>query len=153
MAEKRKQGRPSKYSAALDLTVEYMARAGLTDKQISEKLGITEATLNNWKKAHPSFFESLKRGKEDPDDMVEKSLFKMATGYSYKAQKPVSVSMGQGMGSEVQTVEYKEHVPPNPTSIIFWLKNRRPDRWRDKHDVETSGEVRVIFDKEDEDLV
>jgi hypothetical protein len=57
------------------------------------------------------------------------------------------------MGSEVKTVEYKEHVPPNPTSIIFWLKNRRPDRWRDKHDVETSGEVRAIFDKEDEDLV
>lgn len=27
-------------------------------------------------------------------------------------------------------------------AIIFWLKNRRPDLWRDKQDVQHSGEIK-----------
>ena len=32
-------------------------------------------------------------------------------------------------------VPYTEHVPPDTTAMIFWLKNRRPEQWRDKREV------------------
>lgn len=66
------------------LKIEGWARDGLTDKQISHNIGITEQTLNNWKKKYPSFFESLKKGKEVVDLEVENSLLKRALGYEYK---------------------------------------------------------------------
>ncbi len=34
-----------------------------------------------------------------------------------------------------------KQVSPDVTAQIFWLKNRRPDRWRDKQDIEHSGGV------------
>jgi hypothetical protein len=145
--EKKKHpgGRPSKYNAQFHpLLAESLARNGLTDVQISERLGITEATLCNWKNAHPEFFESIKRGKEDPDELIEESLFKNAKGKYVKVQKPVVVSDGSGLGSHVETVEYMEYIPPNVTAQIFWLKNRRPAKWRDKQQVEHSGYIEEL---------
>lgn len=34
-----------------------------------------------------------------------------------------------------------KEVIPDTTAQIFWLKNRRPDKWRDKQDVEHSGQI------------
>ena len=59
------------------LQLEAWARDGLTDKQIAHNIGITEQTLNNWKKSYPSFFESLKRGKDVVDIQVENALLKI----------------------------------------------------------------------------
>jgi len=145
-------GRPTKYKPEYCLTVEYMARAGLTDVQIAERLGISEATITNWKKDYPEFLVSLKAGKEGPDDLVEKSLFERATGYTFDSEKIVTLSMGQGLGTEVERVPIKEHCPPDVTAQIFWLKNRRPDRWRDKQEVEHTGGISVNITPQDEAL-
>lgn len=139
-------GRPTKYKPEYCLTVEYMARAGMTDAQIAEKLGISEATITNWKKDYPEFLASLKAGKEDPDDLVERSLFERATGYQHEVEKPMVVSMGKDNGSEVEIVKFTESLAPDVTAQIFWLKNRRPDRWREKAEVEHSGTVQIIDD-------
>lgn len=45
-------------------------------------------------------------------------------------------------GGLVVTKEVMKEVLPDTTAQIFWLKNRRPDRWRDKQDMELSGEVK-----------
>ena len=37
---------------------------------------------------------------------------------------------------KVIRVETVEHYPPDTTAMIFWLKNRQPDRWRDRAEVE-----------------
>ena len=42
---------------------------------------------------------------------------------------------------------YREHVPPDTTAAIFWLKNRDPARWRDAWQVEHSLGKYVISDK------
>ena len=139
-------GRPTKYKPEYCLTVEYMARAGMTDAQIAEKLGISEATITNWKKDYPEFLASLKAGKEDPDDLVERSLFERATGYQHEVEKPMVVSMGKDNGSEVEIVKFTESLAPDVTAQIFWLKNRRPDRWREKAEVEHSGTVQITDD-------
>jgi len=129
-------GRPTPYNPKTHPGfVEALARLGLNDEAIAVKLGISTATLYNWKNQHPDFLEAIKRGKTEPDDAVEASLYKRANGYEQTVQKPMVV------GGEVKIVEYTEKVAASDTAIIFTLKNRRPDRWRDKQEVEHTGEL------------
>jgi len=147
MAEKKHPGgRPTKYQEIHTcIAVEYMATAGLTDKQMAKKLEMSEAAFNLWKIEHKEFMESLKIGKARADDRVEKSLFKNAVGYNYKAHKPLTVSDGNNEGSHVEIVDYTEHVPAQTVAQIFWLKNRRPEQWRDRQQVEHSGEINSVL--------
>lgn len=117
------------------LRLEAYARDGLTDEQIAHNMGISPATLYNYKRDHLEILEALKKGKEVVDIQVENALLKRALGYSYE-EKKVEVSEE---GTKV-TKTIKE-VVPDTTAQIFWLKNRRPDRWRDKQDIEHSGQI------------
>ncbi len=138
-----KTGRPSKYNEQYHPDLIYwMAKTGLTDKQMSKELGITEKTLNNWKNTHNDFLQSLKKGKEDPDDNVEVSLYQRALGYEHKEDK---IFNHNGKALIVPTIK---HYPPDSTSMIFWLKNRRPERWRDKQEIEHSGNMEINIGKE-----
>jgi hypothetical protein len=145
-------GRPTKYKAEYCLTVEYMTRCGMTEAQIADKLDIHIDTIQEWKHVHPEFSESLKEGKEAPDDLVEKSLFTRATGYTFDSEKIVIVSDGKDVGSHWKRVPIKEHCPPDVTAQIFWLKNRRPEKWRDKQDIDVNLnkplEIKVTHDTE-----
>lgn len=129
-----KTGRPSKYKPELDEQAEKLCRLGATDKEIAAFFGVRESTLNNWKLRHPSFVESLKRGKDEVDGLVEQSLFRRAMGYSHQSEK---VFQYQGAIVRAKTVE---HYPPDTTACIFWLKNRQPDNWRDRREDSQGGD-------------
>lgn len=116
--------------------IEGMARDGLTEEQIAENLGVSYRTLNRWKKSHPQFDQALARGKQIPDRHVENSLFRSATGYEYEEEHVTPTG---------KVVKVRRYQPPNTTAMIFWLKNRKPDKWRDKQDIEHSGQVTVNF--------
>lgn len=117
------------------LKLESWAREGLTDEQIVENIGINPATLYDWKKKYPEISEALKKGKEIVDIQVENALLKRALGYLYE-----EVRIEKTADGEKVTTTTKE-VIPDTTAQIFWLKNRRPDRWRDKQDIEHSGQI------------
>jgi hypothetical protein len=140
--KKHAGGRPTDYQKDHTcIAVEFMAEMGLTDKQMAARLKMSESAFNVWKAEHKEFMESLTRGKAKADERVEKSLYKNAVGYVYKAQKPLVVSDGNGEGSHIEIAEYRERVAPNVSAQIFWLKNRKPKVWRDKQEVEHSGET------------
>ncbi|HFI0389150.1 TPA: transposase [Streptococcus suis] len=127
------------------LLIEGWARDGLTDKDISQNIGISESTLNAWKKQFPEFSESLKKNKEVADRQVENALHKSAVGYYYEED----VVTNQG---DVVTV--KKYSKPNVTAGIFWVKNRMPDKWRDKQEIEQTNrtiEIKVGEWDADED--
>lgn len=127
---KNKGGQPSKFDKINHDVVEFMYKHGATDKQVALCLKVTEQTLNNWKKAHPKFFESLKDWKYDADGKVERSLYERACGYKLIETKALmDVKAG-----EIRTIEIERHYPPDPTSMIFWLKNRQPKDWKDKRE-------------------
>lgn len=129
-AAKRGRGRPSKFDGIdMDL-VKLLAQRGWTDKEMAEAFKVTEATWTNWKKAHPDFFLSLKDWKVEADARVERTLYERATGYSHPEEK---VFCSDGM---VTVHETTKHYPPDPTSMIFWLKNRQPEAWRDKRELD-----------------
>ena len=120
------------------------ARDGLTDEQIAHNIGITATTLYVWKNKYPEISEALKKGKEIADYEVENALFKRATGYEYCED---SVEIGPQGKKIKQTMK---HVPPDTGAIAIWLKNRRPDKWRDKpvelSNSETSNLLEAIAD-------
>lgn len=117
------------------LKLEAWARDGLTDEQIAKNAGINPATLYDWKKKYPEISKSLKKGKEVVDIQVENALLKRALGYPYEEIKTEETAEGRKV-----TITTKE-VIPDTTAQIFWLKNRRPDKWRDKQDIEHSGQI------------
>lgn len=119
-------GRPSKYKD-IDLEkVKKLAFKGWTDIEMCEFFGVGETTWYRWKGEHDEFRESLKNWKEESDSRVERSLYERALGYTCKEDK---IFNNNGEALVVPTVK---HYPPDPTSAIFWLKNRQPDNWRDK---------------------
>lgn len=103
--------------------LEGWARDGLTDEQIAQNIGIVESTLYEWKNKYSEISESLKKGKEVVDYEVENALLKRALGYTVKEEK---------LTKDGEVVELEREVPGDVTAQIFWLKNRKPDAWRDK---------------------
>jgi hypothetical protein len=132
-------GRPSKYNKELHCKLAYQfALLGGTDKKIAEFLEITESTLNKWKLDHPEFSESLKKGKEVADANVTESLYNRAIGYAHPEEK-VFIDKGQ-----IITYQTTKHYPPDTTAIIYWLKNRQPEVWRDKQEIDHTSKGEKI---------
>ena len=123
--------------------LEGWARNGLTDEQIARNCGIKAATLYEWKKQYPEISEALKKGKEVVDLEVENALLKRALGYRYTEitrepeRDPVTGEIRLTIKKQVE-----KEVAPDTTAQIFWLKNRRPDLWRDRKDVKMDAEVK-----------
>ncbi|WP_142433186.1 transposase [Enterococcus mundtii] len=120
------------------LKIEGWARDGLTDKQLAHNMNIAESTLHEWKKKYSVLSESLKRGKEVVDRQVENALLKRALGYEFKETTRELTEDGM----RVTKVITKQQAP-DTTAQIFWLKNRKPEDWRDKKETEISGSLNV----------
>lgn len=145
---KQKGGRRGKYHEWLTdeglIKLEGWARDGLTDEQIAENMGISSSTLYEWKKKYSEITESLKRGKEIVDRQVENALLKRALGYKYdEVTKEQSWNEREERYELTVTKIVTKEVQPDTTAQIFWLKNRKPLEWRDKQDVEHSGNMNV----------
>lgn len=113
------------------ILLEGWARDGLTDEQIAHNMGINRCTLRDWKNKYPTISNALKKGKEVVDLMVENALLKRALGYEYE-----EIRTETERGIETKRVVTTKMVIPDTTAQIFWLKNRRPDRWRDRKDID-----------------
>ncbi|NOV28022.1 helix-turn-helix domain-containing protein [Cupriavidus necator] len=106
---------------------------GATDKELADFFGVVEKTIYNWKDAQPEFLQSITRGKMMADAQVAESLFKRALGYSHPAVKIMTVN-----GAVVHE-DYTEHYPPDTPAASLWLRNRQPEKWRDKVQQELTG--------------
>jgi hypothetical protein len=112
--------------------LESYARDGLTDKQIAEsKLGISERTFTTWKEKYPAIVSALKKGKAPVDVQVENMLLRSAMGFTKTIRE--AVKLRQRGGTEIiEYVDKEIYIAPNITAQIFWLKNRKRDKWCDK---------------------
>ncbi len=130
--------------------LECWARDGLTDEQIAKNIGIRRPTLYDWKKKYSDISDALKRGKEVIDYEVENALLKRALGYKYNeiTQEQVKVNTGEGMITLMQPTKIvTKQVAPDVGAAAFWLKNRRPDKWRDRpsEDTNATGQLEQLI--------
>ena len=139
MAEKKKGkgGRPTKFKPEYVEEVFKLCLLGATNEEIARFFNVATSTIDKWIAEIPEFSGSLKEGREGADSRVAKTLYQRALGWEHKAVKIVADAK---TGAEHQ-VPYTERYPPDTTAGIFWLKNRRPDLWRDMQRKEhTDGE-------------
>lgn len=128
------------------------AREGLTDKQIADKMEIVESTFYEWKKKYEEISESLKKNKEIVDTEVENALLKNALGYFYveevvSTKREVIYKDGKRIKetSEPEIIELTRYKQPETTAQIIWLKNRQPDKWREKPTNQPSNERKTVI--------
>lgn len=105
------------------ILIEGWARSGLTELQISKNMGISASTLDKWKNEHVQILRALKKGKEVADFEIENALYKSATGF---------------VGPD------GKYYKPDTTAQIFWLKNRKPEQWRERVNVQTDDNDLVM---------
>ena len=129
------RGRPTLYRATYAEQARRLALLGQTDAEMAAFFGVSEATFHRWKKAHKDFCESIKEGKADADAKVAAALYQRAVGYSHP---DVHVSNYQG---EITVTPLTKHYPPDTGAAFIWLKNRQPDKWRDR--IEHQADVTV----------
>jgi len=135
----KENGRPTKYKKEYNEQAAKLCKLGATDVQLADFFNVTEKTLNNWKHEHPRFLQSLKKGKVFSDDKVEMALYDRAIGYEYDEVKEEQSE--QGMKRTVTTKRIQDN-----TAAIFWLKNRRPDQWREKVENDTVQDINIVID-------
>lgn len=149
-------GRKSKYQTHVEpklLLIDAWARDGMIQEDIARKLGVAMSSFSDYKNKFSELSEALKRGQEVVDVEVENALFKRAVGYRYdevtrEAARELDEETGEYKTVMVETKRVTKEVQPDVTAQIFWLKNRKPEMWRDKKEVDAdvSGSMQVIFD-------
>ena len=75
------------------------------------------------------------------DRQVENALLKRALGYKYD-----EVTQENIKGELVVTKVVTKEVQPDVTAQIFWLKNRKPEEWRDKKEIDHSRTLHNPFE-------
>ena len=146
---KKEIGRPNGYKAEYVKTALKLYDKGWTDEEVADFFEISVRTLYRWQVSNPDFCQAIKMGKDAPDDRTERSLYHRANGFEWYEEQPFKLKEvrwedGNRVESErIEIVKVLKRIPPDPTSAIFWLKNRRKEAWRDKHEVETTQNVNV----------
>ena len=107
-------GRPTDYDPAYcDQVIEFL-RDGYSVAAFAGHIGKAASTVELWRKVHPEFSEAVKIGQ--------------AGAVLWWENRARAVARGED---------------GNPTAVIFGLKNRAPDQWRDKTEQEVSGQLGV----------
>ena len=140
------RGRKSKYETNVQprlLEIAAWCRDGYTDKEIAEKLDISQDSFYKYKNEFSEFSDTLKETKEIADIRVENSLNKNANGYDYEEQTVVmKKEVIYKDGKRVKEITYPEvitltkHKEAETKAQQFWLQNRKPEKWRNQSQVE-----------------
>jgi len=144
-----KMGRPTDYSEDFARQAAKLCELGATDDELADFFGVHRSTIYRWKHEHEDFCDAIKAGKDAADERVVRSLYQKATGYNVTEQVAIKVKLEQFLEG-VEVVEVEKHVPADTAAAIFWMKNRRKTDWRDKQEVEHTGNVTVTMGDHDD---
>lgn len=131
--KKKPRGKPSKLTPKNVDTALKLAKKGVLDKDIAQVIGIHPQNFSAWKGSYSEFADALVEAREAPTKLIETALFRSAVGYTHNDEK-IFVSK-HGKVTRVPTIK---HYAPNPTSMLFWLKNKAPKVWREMQDGATA---------------
>ena len=127
-----KVGHPSKWEDWKDrlVVLQGMARDGATDEDLAARCGINIRTWYEWKARYPQLAQAVKDSKDDVDRAVENALLKRALGAEYTDTKITATKDGKVLKVEKTT----RTLAPSEVAAFFWLKNRNPERYRDRRE-------------------
>ena len=118
-------GRPTLYRPEHASRGRQLCARGATNLDLAGRFGVARSTIGQWIATHSEFAEAVQQGRDLADATAVESLFRRVTGYDHQADK---VFLYRG---ETRTASYTAHVPPETRACMFWLRNRRPEDWRE----------------------
>ncbi len=133
-------GRPTDYDPSYPQQALKLYQKGWTDIEVADFFGVSDRTLYRWQAAHEEFSQSIKLGKESPDDRTERSLYHRANGFEWVEQQAIKlreetwVDGNKEVSERIEIVDVRKRVPPDTAASIFWLTNRRKDAWRQRQE-------------------
>ncbi len=129
-------GRKSKYETDVKPyleTINKKIRQGVTEEAIAKSLGISKATINNYKLKYPELKEALSTNKgADVLESLVNAGIQSAIGY-YKENETTTIILDEdGKPTKKQKTINKIWYSPNPTLNKFYVLNfGKKDGWTD----------------------
>ena len=131
------KGSGTRYKPEFVEQVKGMAFLGATHKEIAEFFGVGESTITKWASDHPEFGEALLE-KDHADNRVVRALYNRAIGEVHTVEEgkkePIYIK-GKKVAEKETRVVKEVHYVGDVKAQLSWLKNRRPDQWRDKFEL------------------
>lgn len=103
-------GRPTLYREEYVEEAYKLTLFGATLVQLAENFNVSLSTIDKWMSERGEFSSAVRIARQQADSMVENSLYRRAIGYDKDGK----------------------HYPASDNAISLWLRNRQPDKWRDK---------------------
>lgn len=135
------------YDPAVLDEAHHMVANGATLSELADHFGVPIASVELWAACHAEFAAALRVGRAEADDRVERAWYNRCVGYTYESEKIFSTTDG------VVRVPTREHVPPDPGACAAWLRNRRPEHWNEKHELNLNGTIRHRGSGENEPVI
>jgi len=109
------------------------SEGGFTNAKLAKLLQVDIATIYQWKLDYPDLSDAINSGKDIwNSSKAEKCMMKRVTGYKYTETTREPDDDGNLKISKT----VRKSVAPDVTAQIFWLKNRSPERWRDRKELD-----------------
>ena len=118
-------GRPTVYKPENAEIARHACMLGASNETLAERFEVSRRTIDNWITAIPEFSDAVRHGRQVADESVVAALYARATGMERKSIKVV-----EGDGGQVTTTHTVQALP-DVRACIFWLRNRRPEQWRE----------------------
>ena len=141
--QKHAGGRPSKFQPWMLPVASKLGQLGATLEDVAEALEVAPSTVDLWIAENELFSGSVKEARNNLDARVERSLFERAMGFEHASEE---IFCKGSTADDVVRVETRKKYAPDTAAAIFWLKNRQKEKWRDKQEVEHSGNVGAAQD-------
>lgn len=146
---------PTLYDVKILPNIEYIRawiRDGISEENICNKLKISKAAWDKYKQVHPDFNNVIKCNKDYVDLVEVVGAFKQrATGYTVEEEEEVYNYVFDPVTKENTEVLVgrkvkKKHIPPDTQALLFWLRMRQPEMWKDNTPdaLEGCGKIVVI---------
>ena len=132
--------------------IKMLARQGMLLDKIAEQIGITTRDLGVWRSRHPIIGEAITDGHAVAQAVVENALYESALGLGMIVKtkhKTGHDKNGDPISEDTTIVEQRV---PNVTAQIFILKNLDPEHWKDKHEIETTKDLTIIWEETRQEL-
>lgn len=127
------------YDPSVLETARQMAANGATTCEMADHFGVPPTSIELWAACHEEFAAALKVGRAMADDRVERAWYNRCVGYTYESEKIITEK--SEAGTSVIHVPTREHIPPDAAACAAWLRNRRPENWNEKYNLDVRGTI------------
>ncbi len=138
--QKHSPGRPNLYNSHVKprlLEVEEWYSKGATDAEVARNLSVGLSNYYRYKARFRYLREAVKRGSDVATDAVEAALFKRAMGYTVEEVHTESFAEeAKDKKRRSKVTKITKHIAGDVGAQAFWLKNRRPELWKDRHELD-----------------